>query len=64
MEYFAHAQAVCTRTLLGGEGPGNEASTYSANVTAFATPDDTCKQCGLILPNVDLTTSLWLQLSS
>ena len=25
-EYFAHAQAVCIRPLLGGEGPGNEAS--------------------------------------
>ena len=39
----------------GGEEPGNEATTYSANVTAFATPNDTCKQRGLILPNVDLT---------
>ena len=25
-EYFEHAQAVCIRPLLGGEGPGNEAS--------------------------------------
>ena len=25
-EYFAHAQAVCTRPLLGGEGPGNKAT--------------------------------------
>ena len=25
-KYFAHAQAVCTRPLLGGEGPGNKAT--------------------------------------
>ena len=24
--YYAHAQTVCTRPLLGGEGPGDEAS--------------------------------------
>jgi len=26
MEYIAHVQTVCTRPLLGGEGPGDEAS--------------------------------------
>ena len=25
-EYFVHAQTVCTRPLLGGEGPGDEAN--------------------------------------
>ena len=29
-EYFAHSQAVCTRPLLGGEGPGNEPSVMHA----------------------------------
>ena len=24
-DIYAHAQTVCTRPLLGGEGPGNEA---------------------------------------
>ena len=32
--YYAHAQTVCTRPLLRGEGPGNEATSE---------PDPTCK---------------------
>ena len=29
-EYIAHAQTVCTRPLLGGEGPGDEATPWVA----------------------------------
>ena len=29
-EYFSHVQTVCTRPLLGGEGPGDEANLFSA----------------------------------
>ena len=29
-EYYAHAQTVCTRPLLGGEGPGDEAIDVSS----------------------------------
>ena len=28
-EYFMHAQAVCTRPLLGEEGPGDEATVHA-----------------------------------
>ena len=31
-EYFAHVQTVCTRPLLGGEGPGDEASHFRDRV--------------------------------
>ena len=27
-DIYVHAQTVCTRPLLGGEGPGNEANSY------------------------------------
>ena len=33
MEYIAHAQTVCTRPLLGGEGPGDEAKMELALTT-------------------------------
>ena len=32
---FAHAQAVCTRPLLGGEGPGNEARSHNMQQTSW-----------------------------
>ena len=39
MEYIAHAQTVCTRPLLGGEGPGDEAkSGVDQGVHAFNLP--------------------------
>ena len=36
--YYVHAQTVCTRPLLGGEGPGNEAIAMHALMTAGLIP--------------------------
>ena len=60
-KYFAHAQTVCTRHLLGGEGPGNEAHKHHVidhhgvnnvshlrpNPTFISPPDDTALVTGM-----------------
>ena len=34
--YYVHAQTVCTRPLLRGEGPGDEAIVYPASAVSGA----------------------------
>ena len=33
--YYVHAQTVCTKPLLGGEGPGDEASVHALSLFSF-----------------------------
>ena len=35
--YYAHAQTVCTRPLLGGKGPGDEANIHTWPLTGKST---------------------------
>ena len=51
-KYFVHAQTVCTRHLLGGEGPGNEARKH--HVIDHHGVNNVCPTCDLILPSSPL----------
>ena len=53
-KYFVHAQAVCTRPLLGGEGPGDEAMyiyTYvdALSISLILYTKSTCTDLGYIV---------------
>ena len=51
-KYFVHAQTVCTRHLLGGEGPGNEARKH--HVIDHHGVNNVCPTRDLILPSSPL----------